>query len=408
MEQGGYFSSFTLQQAMMMNPDYRSVQATAAKDNDLSFYLWVYITISTAAAVIGMVRYAWGFFMSIRASRAMFEKLLFTVLRTPLRWLDTVPVGRVLNRFTADFSTIDSRLTLDMSMFFSSSLSLVGVCVASFFISPLVMPLAIILVTIAFFISKRFMSGARPLRRLESNSRSPVFELFNAALAGVSTLRSFQNTHVYTSRMHSKVDKWNMINLYTWIVNRWMGFRMSLLGAVFSVMVGVVIISVPSMDAALAGFTLSFAVEFSTALLWTIRTYSNLELDMNAAERAIEYSELETEAIGGEKPPAVWPTAGTVEVENLQVAYAEDLPLVLKGVSFSVNNNERIGVVGRTGAGKSSLTLALFRFLEARSGSIIIDGVDISKIDLQILRSRLAIIPQVRIEAPLHIHCLSH
>jgi ABC-type multidrug transport system fused ATPase/permease subunit len=116
---------------------------------------------------------------------------------------------------------------------------------------------------------------------------------------------------------------------------------------------------------------------------------------MNAAERIIEYTELPTESLGGKSPSAAWPTEGRIEVEDLVVGYAPDLPPVLKGLTFSVNRKERVGVVGRTGAGKSSLTLALFRFLEARTGSIYIDGVDISEIKLHDLRSRLAIIPQV-------------
>ena len=116
---------------------------------------------------------------------------------------------------------------------------------------------------------------------------------------------------------------------------------------------------------------------------------------MNAAERVIEYAEVETEDLGGEIPPASWPATGNMEVKDLVVSYADGLPPVLKGISFDVKNNERIGVIGRTGAGKSSLTLALFRFLEARSGQVFIDGIDISKIRLYDLRSRLAIIPQV-------------
>jgi ABC-type multidrug transport system fused ATPase/permease subunit len=120
-----------------------------------------------------------------------------------------------------------------------------------------------------------------------------------------------------------------------------------------------------------------------------------MELNMNSTERVVEYTELETESLEGEKPSAAWPTSGTMEIKDLEVSYAPELPPVLRGISFDVKNNERVGVVGRTGAGKSSLTLALFRFLEARSGSVTIDGLDISKIDLHSLRSRLAIIPQV-------------
>jgi ABC-type multidrug transport system fused ATPase/permease subunit len=306
-----------------------------------------------------------------------------------------VPVGRVLNRFTSDFNIIDNRITIDWTMFISNLLSLAGVCVAAFFASSYVIPLAVVLLGLGIMIGNKYLYGARPLKRLESNCKSPVFELFNAALAGVSTIRGFQKTQVYVDRMYDRLDSWNIITSYMWLVNRWMGIRMAFVGTLFSTVVGIIVIMSPSMDAALAGFTLSFALDFAESILWTIRHYAGMELNMNSTERVVEYTELETESLEGEKPPAAWPTSGTMEVDNLEVAYAPDLPPVLKGISFNVKNNERIGVVGRTGAGKSSLTLALFRFLEARSGSVFIDGLDISKIDLHSLRSRLAIIPQV-------------
>lgn len=392
-QEHGYASAFTLQQL----PSQTAIgPQTTQPQRDLSFYLWVYVAISVGSAIIGTMRFYWAFVLTIRASRALFHKILYTVLRTPLRWLDTVPVGRILNRFTSDFGIIDSRITIDWSMLFADVLGLISVCIAAIFASPYVVPLAALLIAVALQVAKKYLDGARPLKRLESNSKSPVFEIFNAALAGMPTIRGFQKTQVYIDRMYSNLDSWNVITLYMWLVNRWMGFRMSLIGTVFSTVVGVIIIYSPSMDAALAGFTLSFAIEFATNIIWTIRNYASMELNMNSTERVVEYTELQTESQGGEKPPAAWPSSGNMEVNDLVVGYAEDLPPVLKGISFSVKNNERIGVVGRTGAGKSSLTLALFRFLETRSGSVYIDGLDISKIDLQSLRSRLAIIPQVR------------
>lgn len=393
-QEHGYASVFTLQQ---LPPQNTIGTQTTKPQHDLSFYLWVYIAISVGSAIIGTMRFYWAFVLTIRASRALFNKILHTVLRTPLRWLDTVPVGRVLNRFTSDFGIIDSRITVDWSMLFADVLGLISVCIAAVFASPYVVPLAALLIAVALQVAKKYLDGARPLKRLESNAKSPVFEIFNAALAGMPTIRGFQKTQVYIDRMHSNLDSWNVIALYMWLVNRWMGFRMSLIGTVFSTVVGVIIIYSPSMDAALAGFTLSFAIEFATNIIWTIRNYASMELNMNSTERVVEYTELKTESQGGEKPPAAWPSSGNMEVNDLVVGYAEDLPPVLKGITFSVMNNERIGVVGRTGAGKSSLTLALFRFLETRSGSVYIDGLDISKIDLHSLRSRLAIIPQVGI-----------
>ncbi|KAG5809758.1 hypothetical protein H9Q74_003560 [Fusarium xylarioides] len=390
-QQHSHASVFSLQHFPYSSaPEFRASGA----HYDLKYYLWVYIAISSATAIVGTFRFFWAYFLAIKASRSLFEKMLFTVLHTPLRWLDTVPVGRILNRFSSDFNIIDNRITMDWTQFISNLLSLVGVCVAAFFASGIVIPLAIVLLGLGILLGNRYLYGARPLKRLESNCKSPVFELFNAALAGVSTIRGYKKTQVYIDRMYEKLDSWSIITSYMWLVNRWMGLRMGLIGTLFSTIVGIIVIVSPSMDAALAGFTLSFAMDFAESILWTIRNYAGMELNMNSTERVVEYTELETESLEGQKPSAAWPTSGTMEIKNLEVSYAPDLPPVLRRISFDVKNNERVGVVGRTGAGKSSLTLALFRFLEARSGSVTIDDLDISKIDLHSLRSRLAIIPQ--------------
>lgn len=194
--------------------------------------------------------------------------------------------------------------------------------------------------------------------------------------------------------MYAKLDAHSTSHYHLWLFNRWMGFRLSMIGAMFAMVVSAFIVSRPNIGPSLAGFALSFALDFTVAVIWTVRQGTNMELDFNAAERIIEYSNLTTESQAGVSPPAAWPQEGVLEIENLVVSYAPDLDPVLKGLSFRVERNERIGVVGRTGAGKSSLTLALFRFLEAREGSILIDGIDISTIKLNDLRSRLAIIPQ--------------
>lgn len=363
-------------------------------DQHLTFYLSVYAAIALASGIIGSLRMLWAFSMSLKASRKLFERILFTVVRTPLRWLDTVPVGRILNRMTADFDVIDTRLSFSISFFIGRCLGILAVCAASTLVTPLVLPLAAVLIVGAGFIGKKYMDGARPMKRLESNSKSPVFELFNTTLAGVSTLRAFQKKPDYISRMHYHLDTWNTNKVHFWIFNRWMGIRMAAIGTLFTTCTGILIVLSPTIDASAAGFAMSFALEFANTILFAIRAYAGLELDMNAAERVVEYSELKMEKQDGTEPPAAWPTSGTIEMKDVVVSYAEDLPAVLKGVSFKVENNERVGVIGRTGAGKSSMTLALFRFLESISGSITIDGLDISKIDLHSLRSRLAIIPQ--------------
>ncbi|PHH71565.1 hypothetical protein CDD82_6441 [Ophiocordyceps australis] len=389
---GGMAYGLSLQHSLLHSKAPWQMSSQAEKS--LSFYLSIYVLLSAASAIIGTVCFIMLFVLSVRASRSLFRRTLFAVLRTKLRWLDTVPVGRVLNRMTADFDIIDNKITMNIGFLAWHVLSLLGVCVAALLVSLYILPVALVLVLVAAVVGKVFLDAARPVKRLESNAKSPVFELFNAALAGVPTLRAFQKTHVYTQKTYDLLDNWDSLSMTTWTLNRWMGFRMALIGTVFTTLIGVVVIGSPLVDAAMAGFTLSFALDFSDNIIMVIRDYASMELDMNAAERVIEYTELETEHLGGQQPPAAWPTAGSIQVEDLVVSYAKGLSPVLKGISFDVGNNERVGVVGRTGAGKSSLTLALFRFLEASQGKIVIDGLDISKINLRQLRSRLAIIPQ--------------
>lgn len=195
--------------------------------------------------------------------------------------------------------------------------------------------------------------------------------------------------------MFNKIDTHLSAYWSQWLFNRWMGFRQSLLGAAFATAVAFLLVSEPSMDAPLAGYMLSFTIQYTRSIIWAVRSYAQLEMNMNAVERVVDYSELVIEEQGGHDVPAAWPTEGRLEISNLVVGYSPDLPAVLKGLSFTVEKGQRIGIVGRTGSGKSTFTLALFRFLtDFREGKIYVDGIDTSTVKLSVLRSRLAIIPQ--------------
>ncbi|KAI1455868.1 P-loop containing nucleoside triphosphate hydrolase protein [Annulohypoxylon moriforme] len=390
-EKQAYAYQFTLPQftvSSMVQP------LTQSNNKGLGFYLGIYIFLSVFTSVVSTFRYYYVFYGSIRASRKLFAKLNFVVLRAPLRWLDTVPLGRILNRFTADFHSVDTHMAYSLAFAGSAFLNLAGVVVAGLFVSPIIIVMSIILLLICAFYAIRYIQGARPVKRLESITKSPVFEQFGSALTGVQTIRSFDKSQTYIERMYKRLDDWTVATWHLWLFIRWMGWRMSVVGSFFASFVAILILIAPEIDASLAGFAMAFALEFSGHVMWTIRYYANVELEMNAAERIVEYTELPTESLEGKSAPAAWPTEGRVEVNDLVVGYAEDLPPILKGINFTIEKNQRVGVVGRTGAGKSSLTLAFFRFLEARSGSIHIDGLNISKIKLHDLRSRLAIIPQ--------------
>ncbi|KKY25152.1 putative abc bile acid transporter [Phaeomoniella chlamydospora] len=365
-----------------------------AIDHNLAYYLGIYVGISIFYCIICSSRYFFVFWASITASKVLFENLTYAVIRAPLRWLDTVPVGRILNRFTGDFNMLDSRVAMDLAFLLNHVMNLLSVLIAGFFVSPWMILFATVLMVICLRFAVRYLAGAREVKRLESTLKSPVYELFGSTLVGIGTIRAFDKVGTFITRMYSRIDQHNQAYWHLWLFNRWLGFRLNMAGAIFSVITAFLIVSIDGVDASLAGFALSFSLEYTFSLTFCLRQYANVELEMNAAERIIEYSNIPIEKQEGESAPAAWPTEGKLEVDNLVVGYAPELPPVLKGLTFSVDRNQRVGVVGRTGAGKSSLTLALFRFLEAREGSIHIDGIDISKITLYDLRSRLAIIPQ--------------
>lgn len=366
----------------------------ARQDDELAKYLGVYIAISISGCIIGTLRYYCILSAAVRASRNLFNGLIYTILRAPLRWLDTVPLGRILNRFTADFHAIDSRIGYDLGFFVGKLLEVVAILIAGMLVNWLVILLALALLAICLKLALSYLAGARQTKRLESTAKSPVFEQFNSSLTGLITIRAFSKPNTYINIMYAKINRHAQTWWALWLFNRWLSFRMSVVGAIFATVTAGLVVYIPGITAPLAGFALSFALQYNSAITMALRQYANIELNMNATERVIEYSNIEMENQGGADAPAAWPTEGRLEVHDLVVGYAPDLPPVLNGLSFVVESNQRVGVVGRTGAGKSSLTLALFRFLEARSGQIYIDGLDVSKIKLHHLRSRLAIIPQ--------------
>ncbi|KAK2795800.1 hypothetical protein FQN52_003650 [Onygenales sp. PD_12] len=379
---------------VMMTHIVNKVRPTSQTSANLWYYLGIYVGLSVITCIIGPLRYGLFLMAALQASRNLFSKLTYAVLRAPLRWLDTVPVGRILNRFTADFNMIDSQLGNAFGMVLYNVLQVLGIVVAGLLVSPTLIVFAVILLGISLYYSQYYLAGAREIKRLESNAKSPVYEQFGSALNGLGTIRAFGKGQVYIERMFTKIDRHAQAYWHLWLFNRWLGFRMTVVGAVFASITAALVMSIKSIDASLAGFALSFALQYTVAISFALRQYTTVELNMNATERVIEYSNIEIESQGGLNVPAAWPTEGRLEVSDLVVGYAPDLPAVLKGLTFTVDKNQRVGVVGRTGAGKSSLTLALFRFLEARQGTILIDGIDVSKIKLHDLRSRLAIIPQ--------------
>lgn len=205
-------------------------------------------------------------------------------------------------------------------------------------------------------LSRRYLRGARSIKRLESIQKSPTISLFSSAYDGLSTIRAFDTVPTFETRMFNLIDQFAVSTWHSHLYNNWVGFRMGLIGSIFSSSVAAFIIVTPGIESSLAGFALAFAMEYRESAIRALRIAAQTELDMNAAERIFEYSNLTTENQGGiDTLRASWPEEGKLEVTDLEVGYAEDLPSILKGLTFTAESNQRIGVVGRTGAGKLNL-----------------------------------------------------
>lgn len=260
-------------------------------------------------------------------------------------------------------------------------------------VSPFIVIFGVGLLVLYARIANVYIAAAREAKRINSVAHSPVYDQFSSVLTGLSTIRAFHRTDFYMDRVFGLIDNAAKASWALQLLARWMNFRMGMFGAVFVTAVASCIVF-GNVEASLAGFGLVFALRYTSSLSRLLANVTSIELGFNAAERILEYIDIDTESEGGRDVPAAWPTKGHVEVENLTVSYGPTLPPVLKELNFEVQPGERIGVVGRTGAGKSTLAAVFFRLLEAREGTIRIDNIDISTLKLDQLRSRLAIIPQ--------------
>ncbi|NWV57761.1 MRP3 protein, partial [Daphoenositta chrysoptera] len=334
----------------------------------------------------------------INAARTLHAALLENKFHSPQSFYDTTPTGRIINRFSKDIYVIDEVIPPTILMFlgtFFTSLSTMIVIIAS---TPLFAVVIVPLAILYFFVQRFYVATSRQLKRLESVSRSPIYSHFSETVSGASVIRAYRRVQAFVDISDLKVDE-NQKSYYPGIVsNRWLGIRVEFVGnciVLFAALFAV--IGRNSLNAGLVGLSVSYALQVTLSLNWMVRMTSELETNIVAVERIKEYSETETEApwiIEGKSPPADWPSRGELEFVNYSVRYRKGLDLVLKGLNLQVHGGEKIGIVGRTGAGKSSMTLCLFRILEAVKGEIKIDGVKISEIGLHDLRSRLTIIPQ--------------
>ncbi|KAG8894877.1 hypothetical protein FRC01_012696, partial [Tulasnella sp. 417] len=362
------------------------------------FYVGVYAGIGVFAAFVSMSNSAVQYWGSYKASKLLFKRLLDAVVGSPMRFFDTTPTGRILNRFSKDVEEVDSSLSGSLR----STSSWVATLVASLLTVIVVLPqffLPACLIAYCYYrLSYGYLITGRSLRRMESTTRSPLFAAFGDMLEGLVTVRAFSAEKQFVDATHRKIDLTTKMWYCFWMTNRWLMLYFDTLGALSTLLATLFALS--RLDAGLAGLTITSAMAFTMSVYYTCRVVVQLEMDLNSVERVVEYLDLPQEpatVIESNRVPAYWPSSESnqlIAVEDLVIRYSPELPAVLHGVSFQLRPKERIGLLGRTGSGKSTLAMALLRFVDPSSGRIIIDGIDISTIGLHDLRSRVTIIPQ--------------
>ncbi|XP_067274888.1 multidrug resistance-associated protein 1 isoform X1 [Pseudorasbora parva] len=334
----------------------------------------------------------------ILASRYLHQTMLYNVLRSPMAFFERTPSGNLVNRFAKETDTIDSVIPSIIKMFMGSMFNVLGSCAVILIATPLVAIIIPPLGLLYFFVQRFYVASSRQLKRLESVSRSPVYTHFNETLLGTSVIRAFGEQQRFIRESDSRVDHNQKAYFPSIVANRWLAVRLEFVGncivafaALFAVMAR------DSLSPGIMGLSISYALQVTASLNWLVRMSSELETNIVAVERVKEYGDTEKEAewkLEHSTLPAGWPTVGHIEIHNFGLRYREDLELAIYDISVNIEGGEKVGIVGRTGAGKSSLTLGLFRIIEAAQGDIRIDGVNIAQLGLHELRSRITIIPQ--------------
>ncbi|KRF85625.1 multidrug resistance-associated protein 1 isoform X7 [Drosophila virilis] len=334
----------------------------------------------------------------IYSAAYLHETLVHFVLRWPMELFDITPQGRVVNRFSKDVDTCDNTLPLNLRVAVSQLFAVLATIVVISISTPIFLAVIVPIGFIYYFAQRFYVATSRQLMRLESVSRSPIYSHFGETVTGVSTIRAYTVQDRFIEESDNKVDKNQVCKYPSLIANRWLAVRLEMVGNLIILFASLFAVLGGQTNPGLVGLSVSYALQVTQTLNWLVRMSSDIETNIVSVERIKEYGETKQEAAWeleeDKKKPKNWPEDGRVEFKDFQVRYREGLELVLRGVSFNISGGQKVGIVGRTGAGKSSLTLALFRIIESAGGKILIDGIDIATMGLHMLRSRLTIIPQ--------------
>ncbi|EFA78278.1 ABC transporter C family protein [Heterostelium album PN500] len=361
------------------------------------FYLFIYMWFIFGYIILLTIRYFSLGSFTLYAAAELHDKLLASIMQAPTLFFDQNPTGRILNRFSKDISDIDLSILESLSdIMYNGTSVFVSICIMVFINPIMVVPLAVLSV-LYYFVQIIYRNTSRELKRMESISRSPIFSSVGESYSGLVTIRSFKQQQRFINQIHTQIDVNQRLYFYSYACHRWMGTRLELIASTAVFFSSLFSIYSSASNPGLAGLAVTSALGMTGFLNRLVRQYTTLEVKMNSVERVNAYTQIQSE---GDRhsltnpPPPSWPEKGQIEFRDAEVRYRPDMDPSLMDFNATLESCEKIGIVGRTGAGKSTIGVALFRMVNLSKGRILIDGIDIGKIGLYELRSKLAVIPQ--------------
>jgi ATP-binding cassette subfamily C (CFTR/MRP) protein 1 len=387
---------FALRQGLSVVGDIWIAKFSATALLNIPLFIGGYAAIVLSLAAMNFLRSLFMFWRGISAGIHSHTLLIRGILHAPIRFFEANPVGRILNRFSRDLETVEIMLPRALQDTLHCMAEVIAVVVLILIVQPAAAICILPLVVIYIRLLKAFRPTAREGQRLESITRSPIFATLSESLRGTETLRASNAQGVFGDRFNYFQDQNARAFISLAHPNRWLGVRLECLGALLLLIVGFLAAFLPSspLRAAVSGLTLTYVMMSLGALNWLIRSLSQVESNLTSFERIEAYSQVASENWQGTEPPSSWPENGKIAFHDLSVRYRPDLPPAISHLSCTIPAGARIGIIGRTGSGKSTLIASLMRLIEPSEGEITIDDVSTTTIPLERLRSSITVIPQ--------------
>nr|XP_020860952.1 ATP-binding cassette sub-family C member 8 isoform X2 [Phascolarctos cinereus] len=387
--------------ALALGPATRNCSLSEDCSFDHRVYAMVFTALCSLGIVLCLITSVTVEWTGLKVAKRLHRSLLNQIILAPMRFFETTPLGSILNRFSSDCNTIDQHIPSTLECLSRSTMLCVSALAVISYVTPVFLIALLPLAIVCYFIQKYFRVASRDLQQLDDSTQLPLLSHFSETMEGLTTIRAFRYEALFQQKLLKYTDSNNIASLFLTAANRWLEVRMEYIGACVVLIAAVASITKSlhkELPAGLVGLGITYALMVSNYLNWMVRNLADMEIQMGAVKRIHGLLKTESENYEGLLAPSLipknWPVQGKIQIQNLSVRYDSSLKPVLNHVNAHISPGQKIGICGRTGSGKSSFSLAFFRMVDMFEGRIVIDGIDISKLPLQTLRSRLSIILQ--------------